>query len=342
MMAAGSASSRVSVYRWDLDKTYLRTDFDRLRELIRVPFQKAADKIDVPGVVELIRSLRDCARREGREARVYFISASPPQIGQAIREKFALDGVEIDGIVFKDQLRVLMRGKLRSLREQVGFKLAELLRGRISVPEESAEFLFGDDWEADPIIYSVYADLVAGRLDAAGLEAVLAKVSVDREWRAEIERLLPAVPHRDVVRRIFINLERKTPPASFRAFGSRLVPTFNYFQTAACLYAEGELDSASVARVGRTLIERDGYTREMLENSLGDIVRRQHLAAEAEDRLVKELWRAGLLPERRVPLRRRLVARVRSWARRDRPQAAASPAETLDYGSIVESWRGES
>ena len=43
-------------------------------------------------------------------------------------------------------------------------------------------------------------------------------------------------------RRIFINLERRTPPAAFRVFGPRLVPTFNYFQTAIVLAADGTLD----------------------------------------------------------------------------------------------------
>ncbi|MGH7897443.1 MAG: phosphatase domain-containing protein [Candidatus Binatia bacterium] len=340
-MPEAATSPRVSIHRWDLDKTYLRTDFDRLRELIRVPFQKAADKIDVPGVVELIRSLRECARRQHREVRIFFISASPPQIGQAIREKFALDGVEIDGIVFKDQLRVLMRGRLKSLREQVGFKLAELLRARASSPDESSEFLFGDDWEADPLIYSVYADLTAGRMDPGDLERVLVSVAVDREWRGEIERLLPAVAKRDVVRRIFINLERQTPPASFRVFGHRLVPTFNYFQTAACLYEEGELDVASVERVGHALIDRDAYTREMLENSLEDVVRRGHLAAEAEERLAQSLRVSGLLPRRALPLRRRMANRLRSWLRARPPLAAPRAVESLDYGSIVEGWRGE-
>ena len=60
--------------------------------------------------------------------RIYFVSASPPQIGQAIKEKLALDGIEYDGIVFKDQLQHLVRGKFRHLREQVGYKLTELLK----------------------------------------------------------------------------------------------------------------------------------------------------------------------------------------------------------------------
>jgi hypothetical protein len=336
-------AKRTTVFRWDLDKTYLRTDFDRLRELVRVPFQTAADKVDVPGVVELVRSLKDTAKREGRQALVYFISASPPQIGDAIREKFVLDGVEVDGIVFKDQLQILLRGRLRGLREQVGFKLTELLRGRLAAPPEAREFLFGDDWEADPIIYSIYADLIAGRLGPDVLGEILSKSAMDREWRAQIDAMLPALVPRDAVVRIFINLERSTPPGSFRGFGPRLVPTFNYFQTAACLFEEGELDLEGVERVGRALIARDAYSLEMLENSLGDLLRRDHLAPATFDRLAEECRRRGLFPRRRTPLRRRIAERARRWlGRRNRP---AGPPErrgaALDYVSMVESWRGE-
>ncbi len=336
--------TRTTVFRWDLDKTYLRTDFDRLRELVRVPFQGAADKIDVPGVVELVRSLRNAARKEGRQALVYFISASPPQIGEAIREKFALDAVEIDGIVFKDQLQILLRGRLRGLREQMGFKLAELLRGRLAAPAGAREFLFGDDWEADPVIYSIYADLVAGRIGPKTLAEILLKAAVDREWRVQIESLLSRIVPTDAVVRIFINLERQTPPGNFRGFGARLVPTFNYFQTAACLFEEEEIDLEGVERVGRALIARDAYSLEMLENSLGDLVRREHLAAVTLERLAEECRRRGLFPRhRRLPLRRRLADGARRWLGRRRPPE--SPPQRrgteLDYVSIVDSWRAE-
>lgn len=328
------------VHRWDLDKTYLRTDFDKLRDLIRVPFQTAADKVVVPGVPELIRALQQHARRRGSRAFVYFISASPPQLAKSIREKFALDGVEIDGIVFKDQLHILMRGKLRGLREQTGFKLTELLRGRLAAPPEASEYLFGDDWEADPIIYSLYADAVAGRLDPDELDRLLAEVPVDREWRAAIGALLLRISRADAVRRIFINLERRTPPGAFRVFGPRVVPAFNYFQTAACLYEEGRLDASGVELVGRRLIAAEGYSREMLENSLGDVARRGHLGSLTHERLAEELRGRELLPGRRRPLGLRWRKLLQGWRRRRRLTEAPAASE-LDYASIFEGWRAE-
>src|SRR5215468_12498607 len=167
------------IFRWDLDKTYLKSEFETLREMMRIPFEKAEDKIAAPGVAALMRGLRESALSRGHSVRVYFISASPPQIGRAIRRKLELDGIVYDGIVFKDQLHRLMRGKFRHLREHVGYKLTELLKARSTEPPGTAEYLFGDDWESDPLIYSLYADVVAQRVDATALEALLRAMRVD-------------------------------------------------------------------------------------------------------------------------------------------------------------------
>src|SRR5262249_17776189 len=90
--------------RWDLDKTYLRSEFDTLRQLWRTARERGADKAEVPGVPEVLKALGAAADRRGRSLALYFVSASPPQIGKAIRDKLALDGVPYDGIVFKNQL----------------------------------------------------------------------------------------------------------------------------------------------------------------------------------------------------------------------------------------------
>ena len=154
------------VFRWDLDKTYLKSEFETLREMVRIPFEKAEDKVAAPGVAALMRGLRDTALRRGRSVRVYFLSASPPQIGRAIRRKLELDGIVYDGIVFKDQLQRLMRGKFRHLREQVGYKLTELLKARRAEPRDGARVSVRRRLGTDPLIYSLYADVVAGRVDA--------------------------------------------------------------------------------------------------------------------------------------------------------------------------------
>jgi len=327
--------------RWDLDKTYLRSDFDTLRSLLKTAFEKAEDKIDVPGVAELIKVIKAAGERHARDTRIVFVSASPPQIGNAIRKKLALDGLPYDGIVFKNQLAHLRRGKLRNLREHVGFKLAELLRGRVEAPAETRELLFGDDWESDSLIYSLYADVVAGRLGAERLAPVLRRVRVDPPLVDEVLALAGRAVAGDVVVRIFINLERRSPPAAFRLFGPRVVPTFNYFQTAVVLAADAYLDPEDVARVARVLIDGAGYTGRRLANSLDDLVRRAHLGVAAADAIARPLAAAGVVTSASTPRSRWrrafLAVRRRVGRGRQTAETALSPlAGPLDYDAILD------
>ena len=326
--------------RWDLDKTYLRSDFDTLRQLWRTAREKGADKVEVPGVPEVLKGLHAAAERRGRTIGLYFVSASPPQIGKAIRDKLALDGVPYDGIVFKDQLENLRRGRIRLLREHGGFKLVALLRGRLAAAAGSRELLCGDEWDSDPLTYSIYADVLDGTLASSGLESVLARVGVDPELRPEIARLALDAGAAGGVERIFINLERRTPPAVFRLYGARVVPTFNYFQTALVLAAESYVDADDVGRVAGSLIDRSGYTPRRLENSMADLVRRHLLDPDAASLLADPLREAGVLPASGIASRR-WFQRMRNVVQRRRRRLVSSiprvtRATPLDYDAILD------
>jgi hypothetical protein len=325
--------------RWDLDKTYLRTQFDTLRQLWRTARERGEDKVEVPGVTEVIKALKAASDRRERPVAIHFISASPPQIGKAIRDKLALDGVPYDGIVFKNQLQHIARGRFRHLREHVGFKLAELLRGRQGSAPGTRELLFGDDWESDPLTYSLYADVVAGRLPPDRLGPILARIGVDPEAVPVVLALADEVGGADGVQRIFINLERRTPLATFQLFGPRLVPAFNYFQTAIVLAADGLVDGEDVARVARALLERSGYTPRRLENSLADVLRRNLVSLDAARALSEPLRDEGLLPQatrRRGAWIERMRARMR---RLRRPAPPAPQTGPLDYDVILDRFR---
>lgn len=333
------AVCRPVVFRWDLDKTYLKTEFDSLRELVRLSFEKPQDKIAVPGVVPLIRGLREAAVQAGREVRIYFISASPPQIAKAIKQKLALDGIEYDGIIFKDQLRHLVRGRFRDLREHVGFKLTELLRSRQTVPADACEILFGDDWESDPIIYSLYADILAGRIDDDEFAEVLRTLAVAPALMAEARELAGNVARADAVVKIYINLERRTPPTSFRVFGPRLIPTFNYFQTAACLFEDGYLPLSGVGQVAERLIAESAYTPGAVVNSLADVTRRGHLQMRTAVAILAHLRARGLVPVEGG--RSRVAAlwqRLTRWFR-PRPETVNAQNALIDYQNLVTQWR---
>jgi hypothetical protein len=327
------------IFRWDLDKTYLKSEFESLRELVRIPFEKPEDKIAVPGVVPLIRNLREVALQRGQEVRIYFMSASPPQIAKAIKEKLALDGITYDGIVFKNQLQNLVRGKFRNLREQVGYKLTELLKSRPTMPVGSHEVLFGDDWESDPIIYSLYADILAGRIAPDDLREILRTIGVDPHLMMEAKTRAATLHREDAVAKIYINLERRTPPTNFRSFGPRLVPTFNYFQTAACLFEDGHLTLPALTQVAETLITGSGYTPDRLANSLADVMRRGHLQQTSAIAVREYLHARGLLPRRG---HRGGRASVWQWLQRwlkSAPAPAAPENDTINYQTLVAEWR---
>ena len=291
------AVQRRVVFRWDLDKTYLETKLESLRSLAKIPFESAEEKVAAPGVAALIRGLRSSAERRGDEVRVRFVSGSPPQISKAILEKLAMDGIEHDGVTFKDQWSRLRRGKFRDLREQVGYKVTELLRHRAGEPEGAEEFLFGDDWESDPLIYSLYADIVAGHVEMPRVQVMMRELGVDRKLAKLTEELAAEVPKRNAVARIFIHLARPTPPQRFAPYGPRLVPTFNYLQTAACLFDQGVLDAESVGAVIRDLRDTNRYSSAQLVNSLRDIERRASLSEEGAARLVAHARKSEILPQ---------------------------------------------
>jgi hypothetical protein len=236
---------------------------------MRTAFQKAEEKVAVPGAAALIRELR--ARGD---VRLCIISGSPKQMRSVLEQKLRLDGVEWDELVLKDNVRNLLRGRFKALRGQVGYKLPVMLESRASAPPESDEVLFGDDAEADAFIYSLYADLLAGRVSDVVLRKILEAAAVYPDDAVRILHSWKKIPPSDPVRRIFVYLDRLTPPGRFSRYGPRVVPIFNYFQAALVLMADGHLSAPQVIRVAIEMVQTAGYNLLTLSNSFQDLVRR--------------------------------------------------------------------
>jgi hypothetical protein len=282
------------VYRWDLDKTYLQTDFDSLGGLLRTAMQGAADKANVPGSAELLRSLR--ADAAGRVL-IYFVSGSPKQMRTVLAEKLRLDGIHYDGFILKDNLNNLLRGRFRAVKEQVGYKLPALLDARASAPPAAEETLFGDDAERDAFVYSLYGDLLARRVPAQVLENVMEIAGVYPDGRTAIRDALARLAPCDPVRRIIIHLDRRSPPVHFESYGPRVVAVYNYFQAALVLFQDGRLRARAVGRIGTALLTHHQYTPAMLQRSVQDTLRRGVLDYAAVRTLGEQPAEVGVNPE---------------------------------------------
>lgn len=235
-------------YVWDIDKTWLDTRFSQLRGMLKIPFEFAVDKHAIPGATALLHALRDGPT--GREHRpLYFITASPPFIRKAIERKMLLDGIEFDGILYKDQLEVFRRRHFDSLREHTAFKLSGLLLLARSFPARTEIHLFGDDAERDPLIYCLFADICAGRLRDESLRATLVHLGVRASYAEDVAILAGELPARERVRGVYIHLVRDPSGGTLREYDARVVGYPSTGAVAGRLLAQGLIGEAARARV---------------------------------------------------------------------------------------------
>ena len=210
------------VFIWDIDKTYLDTNFHSLTGLLKIPLELGIDKKAVTGAPELLHALRD--GRSGREnAPLYFISASPHQIRKSIERKMLLDGVAYDGISFKDPLSAVKKLRFDEIKNQVPFKLSALLLLTQELPVNAKWYLFGDDAELDAQIYSLFADMVAGRLQSKELEEILDAFRVRKRQIDNILKTLRGIEKAERVKGVLIRLTKPDQTHKFESLDPRIL-----------------------------------------------------------------------------------------------------------------------
>ncbi len=211
------------VYIWDVDKTYLDTRFSSLKGLAKIPFEFAQDKKAVPGTVELLRALRR-GPEETRHRPLYFVSASPPPLRHAIERKMLLDGVEFDGISYKDPVRAAIRVSIKQIRRQFAYKLSALLTLTHEDLAPGAQLhLFGDDAEADPLIYALFADIIGGRLQGDSLYRTLRNLDMPTIFARRLTQLGKEIGPVHGVVGIYIHLVRNLDGGSLSTFDERMM-----------------------------------------------------------------------------------------------------------------------
>jgi hypothetical protein len=241
------------VFVWDIDKTYLSTRFSSVKGLARIPVEFAVDKRAIPGMPEVLRAIRRGPHRAVECQPLYFISASPPFLRGVVEKKMLLDGVEQDGIIFKDWTKTLLQLKPGRLWEQLGFKLTALLVGRKD-RLHAREYLFGDDTEMDAAAFDLYAKVLQKKISASQLGDILKEAKVEASDRAAIQTLAQQLPSsRGDVGKIFIHLANRTPPEQFKKFGKDLIPVQDGLQLATALHELGLIDELGVRDARRAI-----------------------------------------------------------------------------------------
>jgi hypothetical protein len=272
--STAAPAPRRFVTRWDLDKTYLRTEFDTLRDLVRTAFERPDQKRTVPGAASLLRELGAAG------AQVHILSGSPRQLRGRIEEKLRLDGARFESLTLKPNLENMLRLRLRALRDQLGYKLPALLRSRASIaadlrePAQLPEVLLGDDAEADAFVYCLYADVCADLVSDEVLAEIMRRGRTYEDIIADALRFARLVPKGPFVERILIHLDRQSPPSRFAVYGARVVPFYNYLQAAFVLAEDGRLPAAGVVRVAIELVIDHRFDADSLARSYIDLRRR--------------------------------------------------------------------
>lgn len=319
--------SRV-IYRWDLDKTYLRTEFDTIRDLLRRALERPADKLTVPGAAALLRELRATG-----PAGIYILSGSPEQMRTVLEAKLRLDGIHWDGFTLKPSLRNLLQGRFKFLRDQVGFKLGAMLASREPLSPDLDEILFGDDAETDAFVYSLYADLCAGRVHEGVLLRVLQQAAVMPDDVPKLLALADRLPKRDHCRRIFIHLDRMSSLDTFEVYGPRVCPFYNYFQPALVLLEQGGIDAAAALRVAADLVIDQAFTADALCASYVELVRRGQLTAAAAGLIIEAL--ANIREMEFATATPTLQALGEELAELNIPSVQRRSPELLDYVALL-------
>jgi hypothetical protein len=334
--AANEAAGPRFIARWDLDKTYLRTNFDTVRDLVRTAIERPDQKRTVPGAAALLRELG----RAGAE--IHILSGSPEQLRSRIEDKLRLDGARYSSLTLKPNLTNILRFRFRALRGQLGYKLPTLLLRRAELRAQHdalgrplREVLLGDDAEADAFVYSLFADICAGRVNEGELAEIMRLGQAYDDTIEDALRFARYVQCGPVVDRILIHLDRQSSPSDFRMYGPRVVPFYNYLQAAFVLHDRAFLGSRSVLRIAENLVAAHNFDGATLARGYEDLARRGHVSGRGRAALEEALAEGSA--ERRAPWSPEILRLVSALGSAVAEVREPPTQEPIDYLSLVAS-----
>lgn len=262
---------RGPVFVWDVDKTYLDTDFKSLWGLLRIPLEMAIDKRAIPGTAAVLRECRRGPEERPRQTPIYFVSASPPQLAGVIRRKMLLDGLQPDGFVFKDQLRLALQGRLKQLKHQVEYKLTAHWRLIAALPRHASLVVVGDDWESDAQVFALLDAAQSGSLEGERLGRALREAGVRERSIPPLLDLSVQAAGRAQLGLAVVILTRGRSPGYAAPWDPPVRTAREALQAAALFHGAGLLSPEGVARVARQLESDWGWDPSRVEASLADL-----------------------------------------------------------------------
>lgn len=282
----------------DIDKTYLATQIDSVGGLLKTAFETAESKDTIPGFSIVLRALRRGGGLSPQKNPLFFVSASPPQMRQTLKAKMQIDGVEHNGIIFKDQLEHVRNRDFKKLREQIGYKLEAFLALWSHIPNSAKLVMFGDDSESDPVIYSLFSDILAGRARGPLLDELLEYLGVFPEERRRIVTLSDEIEGtHDPIVMSFINIVSDSHPSFYGKFGPQIFATENSLQVALTLFERGLVRERAVCSIGREMVLHYDFSPHRLLESLKSGALRGLYGIETLRRLWMTLANAHIIPE---------------------------------------------
>ena len=308
------------IFVWDLDKTYLDTDFSGFRKMLKIIFEKGVKKQNVPGTDQLVRSLAKC----NSPFPIFFISASPPQLQEKIFEKWTHDRIMPYGFYTKDNLKNLNFGRWSRLTNQIGFKIQALMELRLLISKDTKMICWGDDSESDATIYSLFSDICSHKLTDKETRCLLKEFCILED---QIDLILELRDQRecfDPVHRVYINLAVDTDPEYYRKYGRRFMAVETSFEVALDLFQRGFLNLEGVKDVARSLVDFYNFKAFQLEKAYDSLAKRSRLSNTADEllrpllidmKLIHKDYKpaVGLVPEGEFPLEKDFSSVVRPW-----------------------------
>lgn len=243
------------IHVWDVDKTYLDTPFSSIRGLARIPVEFSVDKRPIKGMPEVIQELRWGSSDDYQGVPVVFITASPSWMSDILKKRMTMDGVEYDGLIMKDWIKIIFKKEFFRLKGQLGFKLISLLLLHSLFPVATL-ILYGDDMESDPEAFDMYIRIASHKLFGAALEDELDRYKVHHKDKKIIHDLaeLTLINKKRTPKqnKAFILIQKGRPVSTLP---SSVEPVKDALHLARLLYKHGFIRQKALTKVTHSLTD---------------------------------------------------------------------------------------